>query len=94
MLNGYTATKEEMQAYSTELFDLYSKGAFKLATYNDGYPFTAEGIKQAQEDISTLMSSGFLCAPLMICNSGSIAQNDGQALDTCTVVVRYTSGRI
>lgn len=52
MLNGYTATKEEMQAYSTELFDLYSKGAFKLATWNDGYPFTVEGINAAHNDLS------------------------------------------
>lgn len=52
MLNGYTATKEEMQAYSSELFDLYAKGAFKIALWNDGYPFTVEGINQAHDDLS------------------------------------------
>lgn len=49
------ATKEEMQAYSKELFELHANGAFKLQIWKDGYPFTAEGMRQAHED---------LCEPL------------------------------
>lgn len=49
------ATKEEMEAYSAELFDLLKKGAFKLKVWGEGYPFTAEGIRQAHEDLSKLL---------------------------------------
>ena len=41
-----------MQTYSKELFELYGQGAFKLSTWKDGYPFTADGIRQAQDDLS------------------------------------------
>jgi NADPH2:quinone reductase len=56
VLNNYVLTKEEMQTYSRELFELYSQGAFKLSTWKDGYPFTADGIRQAQDDLSELRS--------------------------------------
>lgn len=53
MLNNYVATKEEMQSYCADLFDLYLKGAFKVQTWQDGYPFTAEGLKQSHNDLGT-----------------------------------------
>ena len=40
-----------MQMYSSELFDLYTQGAFKLEIWKDGYPFSAEGMKQAHADL-------------------------------------------
>ena len=52
MLNNYVVTKEEMQMYSKELFELYGQGAFKLSRWKDGYPFTADGIREAQDDLS------------------------------------------
>lgn len=40
-----------MQAYSKELYDLYANGAFKLQIWKEGYPFTADGMRQAQDDL-------------------------------------------
>ena len=40
-----------MQAYSKELFELYASGAIKIQIWKDGYPFTAEGMKQAHDDL-------------------------------------------
>lgn len=50
-----------MQSYSKELFELYANGAFKIQIWKDGYPFTAEGLRQAHEDLCklTLLLSGF-----------------------------------
>lgn len=62
-LNNYVATTEEMQTYAKELFDLYAKGAFKLAvspTAPDGYTFTAEGARQSHADLSGRKTTGKL----------------------------------
>jgi len=60
VLNNYIATKEEMQGYSAELMDLHSKGAFKLEIWKDGYPFTADGLKQAHDDLANRRTTGKL----------------------------------
>ncbi|CAD6573574.1 MAG: NADPH:quinone reductase [Cyphobasidiales sp. Tagirdzhanova-0007] len=60
VLNNYVITKEEMQYYSNELFDLYKKDAFKLEIWKDGYPFSAEGIRQAHEDLAGRRTTGKL----------------------------------
>lgn len=44
-----------MQTYSKELFELYANGAFKIQIWKDGYPFTAEGLRQAHEDLCKLL---------------------------------------
>lgn len=51
VLNQYVHTREEFQTYSTELFKLVKDGHLKLAVHAE-YPFTADGVKQAQKDIS------------------------------------------
>lgn len=51
------ATKEEMQSYSKELYELLASGAFKIQIWKEGYPFTAEGMRQAQDDLGELCPS-------------------------------------
>ena len=60
VLNNYVVTKEEMQTYSSEMFDLYAKGAFKLSRWQDGYPFSVEGMRQAHEDLAGRKTTGKL----------------------------------
>ncbi|EMD32574.1 hypothetical protein CERSUDRAFT_87891 [Gelatoporia subvermispora B] len=49
---NYTYTPEEANYYGTELFDLISKGVLKINIYKE-YPFTTEGVREAQTDLST-----------------------------------------
>jgi hypothetical protein len=49
------ATKQEMQAYSKELYELYANGAFKVQIWKEGYPFSEEGLKQAQDDLGEIV---------------------------------------
>ncbi|KAL7008761.1 NADPH:quinone reductase [Cystobasidiomycetes sp. EMM_F5] len=60
VLNNYVVTKEEMKTYSDELLDMYAKGAFKLETWKDGYPFSVEGMRQAHEDLAGRKTTGKL----------------------------------
>ena len=50
-LFNYLVTPEEIEKNTTELFDLISQRAFEL-TIHDEYKFSAEGVKQAQEDLT------------------------------------------
>lgn len=45
-----------MQSYSKELYELLASGAFKIQIWKEGYPFTAEGMRQAQDDLGTSFS--------------------------------------
>ena len=56
-----------MQYYSNELFDLYKKDAFKLEIWKDGYPFSAEGIRQAHEDLGEHLSLTWRKADRKLC---------------------------
>ena len=49
-MNNYTATPAEFVHYVTELFDLISRGILKINIYK-AYPFSTEGIQQAQKDL-------------------------------------------
>lgn len=58
-LTNYVATQEEFEHYSHELFDLLDKGIVKIAAPRE-YPFSEEGIRQSQEDITGRKTSGKL----------------------------------
>lgn len=58
-LNNYVATIEERQFYGPQLFDMISKGVLKINIHAD-YPFTAEGVRQAQTDLVTGKTTGKL----------------------------------
>lgn len=52
VLNGYVHTKEEYRGYASMLFDLLQSGKINISRWKeDGYEFSAEGIRQAQDDI-------------------------------------------
>lgn len=82
VLNNYVATKQEMQTYSAELMDLYTKGAFKLEIWKDGYPFSAEGLKQAHDDLG---EDGLAC--LLGCSLQGLPSRRciGSAMPTLTL---------
>ena len=58
-VHNYVYTPEEALHYGTETFDLVSKGSLKIRIYNE-YPFTAEGIQQAHQAISSGRTTGKL----------------------------------
>lgn len=61
VLNGYVHTKEEYRGYASMLFDLLQSGKINISRWKeDGYEFSAEGIRQAQDDISSRKTSGKL----------------------------------
>lgn len=45
-----------MQSYSKELYELLASGAFKIQIWKEGYPFTADGLRQAQDDLGEIFS--------------------------------------
>ncbi len=47
-MGNYMVTPEEAYHYSTGVFDLISKGVFKINIFKE-YPFTAEAVQQAPE---------------------------------------------
>jgi len=49
--NHYLVLPEEGRVFSTELFDLIAKGLVKIKVYKE-YSFTAEGVKEAQLDLT------------------------------------------
>ncbi|KZT08736.1 NAD-P-binding protein [Laetiporus sulphureus 93-53] len=51
-LANYTVTPEETLQYGTELFQLISSGVIKIVVYKE-YPFTTEGVREAQTDLTT-----------------------------------------
>ncbi|TFK68263.1 NAD(P)-binding protein [Pluteus cervinus] len=49
-MTNYTYTPEEVQHYGRKVFGLIASGALKIQVFKE-YPFTAEGVKQAQRDL-------------------------------------------
>ncbi|KAH7886250.1 hypothetical protein F5I97DRAFT_1237227 [Phlebopus sp. FC_14] len=58
-MSNYTYTASEVLYYSNALWDLVTKGALKAAVYKE-YPFTAEGVRGAQTDLTGGKTSGKL----------------------------------
>jgi len=58
-LNGYVVTPAESHRYASELFALIDEGTIKLNLHKI-YPFTAEGVKQSQRDITGRGTTGKL----------------------------------
>ena len=58
-LGNYITTREELDLYSKELFDLVAKSIVKLKVHKE-YPFSAEGIRQSQVDITGRGTTGKL----------------------------------
>ena len=56
---NYLATPEEGTYYSKLFFDVVSKGVVKINVFHE-YPFTAEGVRQAQTDLPRGKSTGKL----------------------------------
>ena len=48
---NYIYTPEEGRRYITELFSLIANGKLKIRIHAE-YPFTAEGVQQAQRDLT------------------------------------------
>ena len=49
---GYIATPEEVHPYITETWDAVQSGLFKIRI-QELYPFTADGLRDAQKDLTT-----------------------------------------
>ncbi|PBK62722.1 NAD(P)-binding protein [Armillaria solidipes] len=58
-MGNYMVTPEEAYHYSTGVFDLISKGIFKINIFKE-YPFTAEDVQQAQKDLTSGKTTGKL----------------------------------
>ncbi|KDN43188.1 GroES-like protein [Tilletiaria anomala UBC 951] len=58
-LGNYVVTREELDRYSNELWELLAKSVIKLSVHKD-YSFSAEGIKQSQIDITSRGTTGKL----------------------------------
>lgn len=50
-LANYVYTPEEGRRYSTELYKLLASGELNVRVHAE-YPFTAEGVQQAQKDLT------------------------------------------
>jgi NADPH2:quinone reductase len=49
-MSNYTYTPEEAHYYGKKVFELIADGTLKIQIHKE-YPFTAEGARQAQEDL-------------------------------------------
>lgn len=58
-MSNYVYTAEEAQYYGRKTFDLVVKGVLKINIFKE-YPFTAEGARQAQQDLTTGKTTGKL----------------------------------
>ena len=58
-MSNYLATPEEGTHYSKLFFDVLSKGVIKINIFRE-YPFSAEGVRQAQTDLPSGKSTGKL----------------------------------
>ena len=56
---NYITTLEESFKYVQELYKLITDGVVKINIYKD-YPFSAQGVKQAQRDITSRSTTGKL----------------------------------
>lgn len=50
-MSNYVYTPEEAAHYGKELFQLVENGDLKIKIFRE-YPFTAEGVKQAHNDLT------------------------------------------
>lgn len=58
-LGNYVYTQSEFEGYSAELFNLIADGKLNLRVHGE-YPFSAEGIRKSQEDITSRKTMGKL----------------------------------
>ncbi len=58
-LGNYVATRDELETYTSQLWELVAQGAVKLRVHKE-YPFSADGIKQSQVDITSRGTTGKL----------------------------------
>ncbi|CEH15471.1 nad-binding protein [Ceraceosorus bombacis] len=58
-LNNSILTRQELETYSAQLFDLLAKKLVKLRVHKE-YPFSAEGVQQTQKDITSRATTGKL----------------------------------
>ncbi|KAG9222271.1 hypothetical protein CCMSSC00406_0006568 [Pleurotus cornucopiae] len=58
-MNNYTFTPAEALHYGNKVFDLISRGVLKVHVFKE-YPFTAQGVQQAQKDLTGGVSTGKL----------------------------------
>ena len=58
-MSNYIATAEEGAHYAKEVFDLVEKNELKIQIFKD-YPFTTEGVQNAQRDLTGGKTSGKL----------------------------------
>ncbi|KAK0567736.1 NADPH:quinone reductase [Tilletia horrida] len=62
-LYGYVATQEETEKWSAELFELIEQGHLKINVHKE-YPFTTEGVRQTQIDLTSRGTTGKLVIKL------------------------------
>lgn len=58
-MKNYIATPEEGYHYSSKVFGLIANGTIKVNIHKD-YPFTAEGVVEAQKDLTGGKTTGKL----------------------------------
>lgn len=58
-MGNYLVTPEEGSFYSNRFFEVVSKGIVKI-NVSEEYPFTAEGVRQAQTDLPSGKTKGKL----------------------------------
>ncbi|KAG1719462.1 hypothetical protein EDB19DRAFT_1784595, partial [Suillus lakei] len=58
-MNNYTVTSAEVLYYENALFSLLANGTLKTQIFKE-YPFTAEGVRQAQIDLTSGKTTGKL----------------------------------
>lgn len=78
--DSYIQDLDEWQHYTALLWQLQKEGAIRIAVHSEeGYPFTAEGIKQAHEDLGkqTLFANDE--GPVLKASVCSRKEDDGQA---------------
>jgi len=58
-VGNYAQTPEELHYYTTELFNMIASGKLNIRVHKE-YPFTAEGAKEAQKDLTGGKTTGKL----------------------------------
>lgn len=58
-VGNYAYTAEEAHYYGSKVFELVENGTLKINIFKD-YPFTTEGIQQAQSDLTEGKTTGKL----------------------------------
>jgi len=58
-MNNYVCTPEEIRYYGDKVWDLIADGVLKINIFQE-YPFTAEGVQQAQKDLTGGKTTGKL----------------------------------